>query len=470
MIESVWLLLRLAAGLGSIEAAGYGLLILLLPGRSLFTSLERLSLAFGLGSLGITLWMLLLTFMKVSYSLASLAGPWLLLAALGAWLAWRRGWLQADCRAAVTGGYTLLTLGGKADFSRLEKALLLLLLVAFGFGFLRATLYPIWAWDALSTWGLKAKAFYLAQGLDLSRIDIHNYYPNLVPLLMAYIFFWLGSLADHLVKALFPCWGGALILLFYCFLRRLDLSRVLALGASAFLVLNGATFLTHLYIAYADLPLTYYQLGAAGLLYLWLWEKAPAGSPVLIACLFGGMIWSKYEGGPLVLITILAAGLTLVWLRPNRLFVRITNLLLMGAGGWLFSIPWRVFVGMQGLEGGGDHVGGFYLQQLVRGLWLVFKALVWLPYFGLLWPAICISFIWAGRSLLRTPILFLGLFVAGNLAALALAYALVPASPAEFPLYVRATADRLLLHVAPASALIFSVPLQSPGLLARIRE
>ena len=76
-----------------------------------------------------------------------------------------------------------------------------------------------------------------------------------------------------------------------------------ALGAAAFLVLNGATFITHLFIAYADLALTYYQLAAAGLLYLWLREEAPAGSGPLIACMFGGMAWSKYEGWPLVLIT-----------------------------------------------------------------------------------------------------------------------------------------------------------------------
>ncbi len=83
MIEVAWMLLRLAAGLGSIEVAGYALLVLVLPRRASFTSLERLSLAFGLGSLGITLWMLALTFFQVTYSLATIVGPWLLLAISG---------------------------------------------------------------------------------------------------------------------------------------------------------------------------------------------------------------------------------------------------------------------------------------------------------------------------------------------------------------------------------------------------
>ena len=52
MIEIPWMLLRLAVGLGSIEVAGYALLVLMLPRRSTFTPMERLALAFGLGSLG----------------------------------------------------------------------------------------------------------------------------------------------------------------------------------------------------------------------------------------------------------------------------------------------------------------------------------------------------------------------------------------------------------------------------------
>jgi hypothetical protein len=474
MIDFPWMLLRLAVGLGSIEVAGYALLVLMLPRRSTFTPMERLALAFGLGSFGLTLWMLTLTFFQISFSLGSIVGPWLLLVLPGGWLAWQRGWLWEDCRCFLTKGRILATFGYKTEFSIPEKFLLLLLLAAFGFVFLRAASYPVWspywAWDALSTWGLKAKAFYLGQGIDMSRFEAHNYYPNLVPLLMAYLYFWLGSLTDSLVNAVFPLWGGALVVLFFSFLRRLGVKRVGALGAAAFLVLNGTTLIRHLFIAYADLALAYYQLAAAGLVYLWLREEAPAGSGPLLVCMFGGMAWSKYEGWPLVLITLLAAGLSLLWLRPPQLFKRIACLILVGAGGWFFSLPWRLYMGLQGLKVGGDHIGRFSLHQFCLGVWSVLKALVWIPYFGLLWPVILLCFIPAGTSLWRTPLIFLWLFVAGNLAAIALAYSIVPASPAEFPMYVRATVDRLLLHVAPASALIFSVPLASPGSISAVRH
>jgi hypothetical protein len=463
MINETWTFLRLAAGLASIEVTGYALLVLILPRHSQFTSLERLGLAFGLGSLSLTLWMLILTFFQKAFSWEIIAGPWLLLAVPTGWLAWKRGWGRQDSRTLLASGGFLATLGRGSDLSKLEKLFLFLLIAAFGFGFLRAVSYPIWAWDALSTWGLKAKAFYLAGGVDMHRFEAHNYYPNLMPLLMAYLYYWAGGVADGLVKAVFPLWGGGIVVLFFSFLRRLGVSRTRALGAAAFLVLNGATFLMHLFIAYADLALAYYQLAAAGLLYLWLRDEAPSGSGPLVACMCGGMAWSKYEGWPLVLITFLAAGLALVWLRPPRLWRKLLSLLLMGLGSWCFSFPWRLFVGLQGLETGGDHIGGFSFHQLFLGAGLVLKSLVWIPYFGLLWPLIFLSFILAGRSLGRTPLCFLGLLVAGNLASLALAYAIVPASPAEFPLYVRATVDRLLLHLAPAAALIFSVPLTAWG-------
>ena len=82
--------------------------------------------------------------------------------------------------------------------------------------------------------------------------------------------------------------------------------------------MNGTVFIVHLYIAYADLPLAFFTLGGAGLLYLWLADAAPRGSLTLSACCLAGMAWCKYEGPPLAATLLLAAALTLAWLRPAR--------------------------------------------------------------------------------------------------------------------------------------------------------
>ena len=75
-------------------------------------------------------------------------------------------------------------------------------------------------------------------------------------------------------------------------------------------------------------------------------------------------------------------------------------------------------------------------------------------YFGVLWPAALLALILTWRRLWRGPVLFLALFLAGNLLAILLAYALAPTSAAEFIQYVRATMDRLLLHITPVAALL----------------
>ena len=265
MIEGALLLARLVLGMLAVAAVGWGLLAGLLPRPESSSPLERGALGFGLGALVITLWMLAITWLGFRFSLPLVLGPPLALSGLAlasalkkapfsAWLArptwpWR-GW---------------------------DWVFLALLALFFAFAALRAGLYPMWSWDALATWGLKAKAFYLGRGLDLSRLEAHNYYPNLVPLLLSYLYLCMGGVHDHLVKLVFPVWGGLTLVLLYCLLVRLGLSRRPALGVTTFFALNGTVFLTHLYLAYADLTLAFYALAGVGLTFRWMREEASWG-------------------------------------------------------------------------------------------------------------------------------------------------------------------------------------------------
>ncbi|MBZ5584270.1 MAG: beta-lactamase family protein, partial [Acidobacteriia bacterium] len=222
-----------------------------------------------------------------------------------------------------------------------------------------------------------------------------------------------------------------------------------ALGLTAFLALNGTVFIVHLYIAYADLPLAFFTLAGAGLLYLWLDDRAPRGSLTLAACSLAGMAWCKYEGPPLAATLILAAALTLAWLRPAGWLRRLVRLAVPLAGLVAGYLPWRLFAVQHQLEIGADHIQGFYPQQMAQAIYYLLAGLVSPYYFGFLWPALILALILAGRRLWRSPMLFLALVVAGNLAAVILAYAVAPTAAAEFPAYVRATLDRLLLHLTP---------------------
>lgn len=456
MIETGVTLLRLLLGLGAIFCLGYAFLAVLAPEPQNFRGAERAAFSFGVGVVALTLWMLALTWHGVHFGLGMILGPPLALAAALLLLPRGQAALKHDGRA--------LKLRPRLNFRGWDWLFLGLLGVLFLFATLRAVLYPMWAWDAIATWGCKARVFYTTGGMDLSCIDAHNYYPNLLPLLLSYLYFCLGQANDHLVNLIFPLMGALLLGLLYSFSTRLGLTRRQALGLTTFFALNGTVFIVHLYIAYADLPLTFFTLGAAGLLALWVADAAPRGSLALIACFLAGMAWSKYEGPPLAGSLILAAALSLLWLRPHLWLRRLGLLLIPIVGLAAGYLPWRIYSLQQHLEIGADHIQGFYPHQFFAAIGYLAEGLARPYYFGFFWPAVLLALILTGRRLWTSPGLLLALFIGGNLLAIVLAYGVAPTAAAEFPSYVQATLDRLLLHIAPTAALLIAWGIKEGGL------
>ncbi len=456
MIETALLLVRLVLGVAALTLMG-GLLVRWLAPE--FNLLEQNAVGFGLGALITTLWMLALSSLGVPFDLPLvLALPLSLVG--GLWLGhvvWRRRSHKSQSPPPVP------PRPRPDPYTYADWLFLGLLAALFIFAFLRAGLYPMWAWDAIATWGFKAKVFYGRGAVDLGGFEAHNYYPNLVPLLLTYLYLWLGQVNDHLVKLVFPLWGAALLGLLFVLLRRLGLNRTRSLGATAFLALNGVTFITHLHIAYADMALTYFTLGAGGFLYLWLRNDAPRETMPLAAFFCAGLTWCKFEGLPLAGSMLLAAGFTLLWLKPPHLARRLASLAWPVVGLLLGYLPWRLFMASQGLETGADHIWGFYPQQLFQALPTFLWALGYPTLFGILWPATVVALVLFGRKIFTTPRLFLALFLGGNFLAILLAYAVAPTSPAEFHMYVRATLDRLLLHLTPVAALAIGEGLKEVG-------
>jgi hypothetical protein len=459
MIEAARLTVRLALGLAGMLGVGYLLVTALAPN---FTRLERVAAGFGVGALVITLWMLALSGLGLPFSLLLILGPPLGLAGLARSL-WGRP-PQETPPAAPT--------RPPAPYGLWDWVFIGLLAALGLFVVLRALMYPVWAWDALSTWGFKARVFYLKGAVDLGGFEAHNYYPNLVPLAITYLYLWLGQINDSLVKIIMPLWGGAILALLFGMLRRLGLKRTPALGVTAFFALNGITFITHLHILYSDLATTYFTLGAVALVYLWLTGAAPPRTLPLAALFFAGLPWSKFEGPPLAATILLAAALTLLWLRPPKLARRLAALAWPVAGLLLGYLPWRLFAASHGIETGSDHILGFYWEQLFRAIPALGLALVNPTLFGLLWPTTAVALGLTGNKVFTTPLLFLALFLAGNLLAILLAYAVAPTSPFEFHLYLRATVDRLLLHLTPVAALVIAAGLKklTPGSLGPARD
>ena len=353
---------------------------------------------FGLGALVVTLWMLALSSLGLHFSLPLILLPLLVLAAgLQVFMTVRE---QRHPGADLPPPAPPVP---PAPYGVWDWVMIGLLIALFLFVIPRAVMYPVWAWDAISTWGFKAKVFYQRGIVDLGGFEAHNYYPDMVPLLCTYLYLWLGQVNDHLVKLVFPLWGGAFLALLFGMLRRLGLGRTLALGLTAFFALNGITFITHMHIVYADLSLTYFTLGAVGFLYLWLTGAAPPGTLPLAALFFAGLPWSKFEGPPLAGTILLAAALTLLWLRPPHLTRRLAALAWPLAGFLLGYLPWRLFARFHGIETGSDHILGFYFSQLFKAAPAMLVALVNPTLFGILWPATAIALACSGKKIFTTP-------------------------------------------------------------------
>ena len=145
---------------------------------------------------------------------------------------------------------------------------------------------------------------------------------------------------------------------------------------------------------------------------------------------------------------------------PPGTWRRLCSLSLPLAGLALGYLPWRLFISQQYLQVGADHIQNFYPQQLAQASVYLAAALIQPYFFGFLWPAALLAVIALGRRLWTSPALFLLLFLGGNLLAILLAYTVAPTSPAEFPSYVRASLDRLLLHLTPSAALLLGLGLK----------
>ena len=174
------------------------------------------------------------------------------------------------------------------------------------------------------------------------------------------------------------------------------------------------------------------------------------------------MAWCKYEGPPLAATMILAAALTLAWLRPPGWLRRLGHLSVPLAGLAAGYLPWRLFALQQHLEIGADHIQSFYPHQMVQAIYYLLAG----PWSALLfrlplagpgsWPSSSPAGACGAPPCSSWPSLS-----AATSLAIILAYAVAPTAAAEFPAYVRATLDRLLLHLTPVAALLLALGLKT---------
>lgn len=168
-------------------------------------------------------------------------------------------------------------------------------------------------WDAWAVWLFKAKAFYLDGNLAgfLTRareFSAEPSYPLLVPLLATFLYTLEGAPADHLAKALSPCFFFALLGASYWLVRRFG-PRPLALVSTALVAnLHMVNIVAFELAGYADTAFSVYLLLGAGCLYAWLKDRQ--SGDLALASLFSSLAaWTKNEG----LLLVAAVAGVLAW-------------------------------------------------------------------------------------------------------------------------------------------------------------
>jgi hypothetical protein len=169
--------------------------------------------------------------------------------------------------------------------------------------------WPVSAWDSLENWSSSAKYFFYAKGLTLDQSSEHFFgsgyrtflnYPLHIPLLQVWFSLCLGHVHEVLMKYWNVVYFISVVGVVFFATRRESFLLVALLTA---FFLSSVPLLTfHAIEAYADLPLSYYALGAAVCFRRCMNTcEDPAddtyGSFVLMGAFAAFCLWTKLEGG-----------------------------------------------------------------------------------------------------------------------------------------------------------------------------
>ena len=156
----------------------------------------------------------------------------------------------------------------------------LLLALALGLFLAKLALAPIWTWDHLAVWGVKARRMVEAGRLDLSFLDLGIFWPSQPHYPLAVPAFWrllgLGALPGDLAfKAAHGLFGLALVALARYGALLLSRSRLVANGLAAWLAVSPMLWDT-IALGHADVVLGLWALAALVLVIAALPEGEPA--------------------------------------------------------------------------------------------------------------------------------------------------------------------------------------------------
>jgi hypothetical protein len=281
------------------------------------------------GQFFVTLWMRLLAVAHVPFGTVSIGMPLVALAAIAAWIAWRR-----HGHASLRDVKTALRVRPNSDLANEHRifwfALLGWLALRFGLLLIEVLRRPLYPWDAWTQWATKARVWYdlrtivpfggesawLAAPVGSVYYDAAPNYPGTVPLTQVWSATLLGRWDDALINL--PWWLTAVAFGFalYGFLRQARMGALAAL-LGTWLALSLPILDAHVALAgYADLAMSTY-LTLTALSSLRFVRTRDWADLVLALVLAAACIVIKNPGK--VWLLVLIPGILVAWLPRHGL-------------------------------------------------------------------------------------------------------------------------------------------------------
>jgi hypothetical protein len=452
--------LGLFGAFGTLFAAGYGLLALLVR-RSVRLSLAEqiaFSWLFGTGEVSLLLWIF------------GFFASGLLL----------QGLVTVVCASLGIVGWKLKIpsqIRGKPSW--LEVVLTAAIAIEIAIVFYLSFVHTL-GWDGLLNWEIKARYAFANGGVlptgyfsDTGRAFSHVEYPLAIPFSELWLYLWLGESDQFCAKAIFPTFYLAGTLLLVGFASRLSGKTWLGLliGALLFFIPQVTVEAGCASGGYADFPLSVFYLGAVGCLFCAVEQNDNALFRLYAACL-AMLPWVKRDG--LILWTVAAACGVFVVLRTRRGWLSF----LMFLPGIMIICAWRLYLsGIHALQ------AADFLPFNLETLWTrhdrvlpLFSALVAefcnLPVWSLFWFALAVAVLYSVPRTREPCVLVLLIALIAPIALYLSIY--VFSNWSNYLEHVGLSISRLLMHVAPVGFLLFVLAIsrrpQKPVPLARIHD
>jgi 4-amino-4-deoxy-L-arabinose transferase-like glycosyltransferase len=311
---------------------GHVLTRLVLKKDNVLYSLEGVFYKWGLGMGAITLYMFLLSLLKIPFNFFNLIGPCILLTILQ-FPSWKTVRLEQH-EKVISKGWDKFIWGFVA-FN--------LLMI-----FIRTMLAEDNIWDNWAFWAFKARVYFYHHMIPLDKFEQFKTvwgnwdYPQHIPLMQVWVSEWLGYWNDYWLRILYFLYFSGIGCLSYFSLRRLWGNRA---GLLAVFFLSSLIFLHQVTIGIITEPvLLFYYVG--GFLLLLRAVKENDIRLLVYAAIFSGLAaWVKNEGQVLIL-----SNAVVLLLCEMTFGKKIKWIAIFGFTSFLINMPWIVTKHLLGLS------------------------------------------------------------------------------------------------------------------------